>query len=344
MASPSTAVTKTSLPETSTFKFISSGKVRDLYEIKDGAEEYLLFVATDRISAYDVILNNGVPGKGALLTKISAFWFNKLNVIIENHVVASTLDDMPSGIRSQILPYWDNLLKDRTLLVRKAKVVKLEVIVRGYLTGSAWSEYKRSGTVHGIKIPEGLVESSKLPEPLVTPSTKADQGEHDENISPEQARALIGNELYSLVENAAIRCFRLASEYALSKGVILADTKFEFGLIPTSSSSSSSVSPATISLPDPEAPGSTKLYSLILIDEALTPDSSRYWSAAAYEPGHTQASFDKQFLRDWLTSNGFKKGLESGPEGKEGSGWTMSEEVVEGTKERYEDVLKMLTG
>lgn len=335
MASSLVAVTKTSLPETDTLKFISSGKVRDLYEIKDGKDEYLLFVASDRISAYDVILNNGVPGKGILLTQISVFWFDHLREIIENHVVASNLEAMPPGIQSQISAHWENLLQGRTLLVRKAQVVKLEAIVRGYLTGSGWAEYKKSGTVHGIKLPEGYVESSKLDEPLFTPSTKADQGEHDENISPEQAKKLLGDELYTQVSTAAVSLFKAASTYALSKGLILADTKFEFGLIPATSTSSSS---RTITLPETGV-----AYNLILIDEALTPDSSRYWSASAYEPGRPQASYDKQFLRDWLTANGFKKGFESGPEGKEGEGWTMSEEVVEGTRKRYEEVVKMLT-
>ncbi|EJD07355.1 SAICAR synthetase [Fomitiporia mediterranea MF3/22] len=350
MPPPSEAVINTKIPETNTLKFISRWKVRDLYEIKDGENEFLLFVATDRISAFDVILKNGVPGKGALLTQLSVFWFNRLQHVLPNHLIASTLEDMPSGIQSQISPYWDRVLSGRTLLVRKAKVVKLEAIVRGYLTGSAWSEYKKSRTVHGIPLPEGLIESQKLPEPLFTPSTKAEQGEHDENISPEQAKQLLGEDLYTQISQSALALYAEASNYALSRGVILADTKFEFGLIPLPSSPSSSSSPSpsspgssstapTVKVTTPEGP-----HSLLLIDEALTPDSSRYWSLSTYKPGHPQPSFDKQYLRDWLLSSGFRKGLETGPTGKEGEGWEMTPEVIEGTQRRYAEVVKMLIG
>ncbi|KAL5531475.1 hypothetical protein ACEPAG_4352 [Sanghuangporus baumii] len=390
-SSSEVALLSTNLPETPTLKFVSRGKVRDLYEVRDtdtergrgggSGEEYLLFVATDRISAYDVVLKNGVPGKGALLTQLSVFWFNRLSHIIPNHLVASTLEDMPPGVRAQIAPYWEGGegkagagagrgLKGRTLLVRKAKVVKLEAIVRGYLTGSAWSEYKKSRTVHGIPLPEGLVESSKLPEPLFTPSTKADLGEHDENISPERAKELIGAELYAHISSASLALFNQASEYALSRGLILADTKFEFGLVPSSSlppPSSSSPSSSSSSSPSQEItqsgtrtrtktrtktiPLNSTPYTLILVDEALTPDSSRYWSLASYAPGRPQPSFDKQFLRDWLVSSGFRKGVnESGKEGKEekegreGAGWEMTPDVVRGTRDRYAEVVRMLVG
>jgi phosphoribosylaminoimidazole-succinocarboxamide synthase len=188
--------------------------------------------------------------------------------------------------------------------------------------GSAWSEYKKSGTVHGIPLPEGLVEGQKLPQALFTPSTKAEQGSHDENISPEQAANLIGQELYDKVSEASLKLYTTAADYAYSRGVILADTKFEFGLVPSSTETSK---------------------TLILIDELLTPDSSRYWPLSGYTPGGAQPSFDKQYLRDWLVSTGFKKGLESGPEGKEGQGWIIEESVVNGTRERYKEAVDLLT-
>ncbi|KAI0046485.1 hypothetical protein FA95DRAFT_1560040 [Auriscalpium vulgare] len=213
---------------------------------------------------------------------------------------------------TEVQKYKDQL-EGRVMLVKKAKVIPLEAIVRGYITGSAWSEYQKSGTVHGIRVPEGMEESDKFESPLVTPSTKAEQGEHDENISPEQAAKLIGEDVYKQVSSIAVQLYSAAAAYALTRGLILADTKFEFGLVSEDASS----------------PSSEKL---ILIDEALTPDSSRYWPAEGYAPGGPQPSFDKQFLRDWLKRQGFKKGLESG---LDGHGWVMSEDVVKGTRERY---------
>ncbi|KAL5537100.1 ADE1 [Sanghuangporus sanghuang] len=361
------ALLSTNLPETPTLRFVSRGKVRDLYEVRDtdttegsggsggSGEEYLLFVATDRISAFDVVLKNGVPGKGALLTQLSVFWFNRLAHIIPNHLVASSLEGMAPGVRAQVAPHWETKaeegrgLKGRTLLVRKAKVVKLEAIVRGYLTGSAWSEYKKSRTVHGIPLPEGLVESSKLPEPLFTPSTKADLGKHDENISPGRAKELIGEGLYAHISSASLALFEEASEYALSRGLILADTKFEFGLVPSSSlPSTTTTTTTTTTSSSPQRTRTITLnstpHTLILVDEALTPDSSRYWSLASYTPGRPQPSFDKQFLRDWLVSSGFRRGLESGAEGGEGAGWEMTRDVVRGTSARYAEVVRMLVG
>ncbi|KAK7687737.1 hypothetical protein QCA50_008955 [Cerrena zonata] len=304
------ALTTTDLPG---LKLLSKGKVRDVYATS--SPDHLLFVATDRISAYDVILRNGVPGKGKILTELSLFWFEKLKHVIPTHFVTANIDEMPEEVRQ-----YEEQLEGRTMLVKKATVIPLEAIVRGYITGSGWSEYKKSGTVHGIPLPAGLVESQKLPEPLFTPSTKAEQGQHDENISPEQAAALIGQKLCEKVSAAAIQLYKEAADYALTKGVILADTKFEFGLISTPSGD-----------------------EVILIDELLTPDSSRYWPASSYAPGGSQPSFDKQYLRDWLVSNGFKKGLENGPEGHEGEGWVMTEDVVNGTKERYEEALALIT-
>jgi len=279
-------------------KLLSKGKVRDIYATS--SPEHLLFVASDRISAYDVILKNGVPDKGRVLTELSLFWFDKLRSVIPNHVVASRIEEMPEEVRQN-----GGQLEGRSILVRKAEVIQLEAIVRGYITGSAWAEYKNSQTVHGIPLPEGLQESEKLPAPLFTPSTKAEQGAHDENISPERAAALIGQELYNRISAVAVELYTTAAEYAATRGLIIADTKFEFGLV------------------DGE---------LILVDEALTPDSSRYWPQEGYASGRGQPSFDKQYLRDWLTSQGFRKGLEAGPDGQ---GWTMSEEVVQGTQERY---------
>ncbi|KAL1762781.1 hypothetical protein FB107DRAFT_253217 [Schizophyllum commune] len=293
---------------------VSKGKVRDIYALPS-SPEHLLFVASDRISAYDVILNNGIPAKGKLLTQISLFWFRKLAHIIPNHFVTEDVDAMPEGVRK-----YKDQLDGRAMLVKKAKVVPLEAIVRGYISGSAWAEYKKSGTVHGMPAPAGLVESQKFPEPIFTPSTKADQGAHDENISAEQAAALVGQDLYDRISRAAIALYKTAADYAATRGVILADTKFEFGLIP----------------------GADGQDELILVDELLTPDSSRYWPADSYKPGGPQPSFDKQYLRDWLVSKGFKKGLESGPPGQEGQGWTIDEEVVEGTKKRYEEVVRLL--
>ncbi|ETW79036.1 hypothetical protein HETIRDRAFT_460037 [Heterobasidion irregulare TC 32-1] len=315
---------------------VSKGKVRDIYATS--SPDHLLFVASDRISAYDVILNNvrspgsfppnevqqlcssrprarlqGIPDKGKLLTQISLFWFGRLRETIPHHVVTANIDEMPEEVRK-----YKDQLEGRTMLVKKAKVVPLEAIVRGYITGSAWSEYQKSGTVHGLPLPAGLKESEKLPAPLFTPSTKADQGEHDENISPDQAAKLVGQELCDRISAVAIQLYTEAARYALSRGLILADTKFEFGLVPSPTGARD---------------------ELILIDEALTPDSSRYWPASGYAPGGPQPSFDKQYLRDWLKEQGFKKGLEAG---KDGQGWTMSEGVVRGTRERYVEAREKL--
>ncbi|KIJ55541.1 hypothetical protein M422DRAFT_220263 [Sphaerobolus stellatus SS14] len=312
MSSDSSAplILQTNLP---TLQLISRGKVRDIYALASNPDA-LLFVATDRISAYDVILKNGIPTKGILLTKISSFWFDKLAHIVPNHVITTSFDEMP---QAELGPYREQL-KDRTMLVKRAKVVKIEAIVRGYLAGSAWGEYKKLGTVHGIPMPPGMVESQKFPEPLFTPSTKADQGEHDENLHPDAAKKLLGDALYDQVSSTALALYTAASQYAESRGLILADTKFEFGQLP-------------------DGP-------LILIDEVLTPDSSRYWPKNGYQPGKSQPSFDKQYVRDWLVENGFKKGLESGPVGHEGEGWEIEKSVVEGTKERYKEAVERLMG
>ncbi|PFH46475.1 hypothetical protein AMATHDRAFT_183411 [Amanita thiersii Skay4041] len=299
-----------------TLTLLSKGKVRDIYATS--SPDHLLFVASDRISAYDVILRNGIPDKGKLLTQISLFWFSKLRHIIPNHVVTANVDNMPDDVRQ-----YKQQIEGRAMLVRKADVVPIEAIVRGYLTGSAWMEYQKTQTIHGIPQPIDLIECQKLPEPIFTPSTKAEQGAHDENISPERATELIGHDLYTQISDISLALYKSASEYAHSRGLILADTKFEFGLIPT----------ATTSAPQ----------QLILIDELLTPDSSRYWPLSAYIPGKSQVSFDKQYLRDWLVGSGFRKGLENGPLGREGEGWIIEEDVVQGTKQRYQEAVKLLT-
>jgi len=304
----STALLSTHFPS---LTLVSKGKVRDIYSTHDPST--LLVVATDRISVFDVILNNGVPRKGVLLTQISLLWFQKLRDIIPNHLVTADVDEMPEEVRQ----YRDQL-DQRTMLVKKATVVPIEAIVRGYLTGSAWAEYRKTGTVHGIPQPPGLLESQKFIKPLFTPSTKAEAGAHDENLHPDQASELIGKDLYDRIQTVSLQLYERASSFALSRGLILADTKFEFGLLPASS--------------EP---------SLILIDEALTPDSSRYWPLATYEAGRAQESFDKQYVRDYLLAQGYKKGMEGGKDGT--GGWSIESSVIEGTTRRYEEALHLLS-
>lgn len=304
------ALLQTDLPD---LQLLSKGKVRDVYATS--SPDHLLFVATDRISVYDVILNSGIPDKGKLLTSISLFWFEKLKHIIPNHLVTVNIDEMPDEVRQ-----YREQLEGRTMLVRKAKVVPMEAIVRGYITGSAWAEYQKSQTVCGIPIPEKMEESQKFPTPIFTPSTKAEQGAHDENISPEKAAQLVGQDLFDRIQAASLQLYAAAAEYAESCGLILADTKFEFGLVPSA------------------AVGEDEL---ILVDEVLTPDSSRYWPRDQYEPGKGQPSFDKQYVRNALTAAGYRKGLESGPNGN-GEGWGIDDTVIEGTRKRYKEAEQML--
>lgn len=283
---------------------IARGKVRDIYEVDS---QTLLFVATDRISAYDVIMENGIPEKGKLLTKLSEFWFEFLSPYTKTHIIKT--DDIFSKLPSELSkPEFKSQLEGRSLLVHKYKLVPLEVIVRGFITGSAWKEYKKSGTVHGVKVEEGLQESQEFPTPIFTPSTKAEQGEHDENISIEQAEQIVGKELASKIGKLAIELYVKAKEYAKTKGIIIADTKFEFGL--------------------------TEDGELVLVDEVLTPDSSRFWNAKTYELGKGQDSYDKQFLRDWLTSNGLN--------GKEGV--SMTEDIAVRSRAKYIEAYEALTG
>ena len=252
-------------------KKLYSGKVRDLYEID---EKSMLIVASDRLSAFDVILNEPIVGKGEILTQLSNFWFKKLAHIMPNHFTGQTVFD--------VLPENEaRLIEKRAVVVKRLTPIKIEAVVRGYLSGSGWVQYQKTGTICGIKLPENLREAAKLPEVIFTPSTKAEVGEHDENISFEQCIEIIGEKLANEVRSKAIALYTEAAQYALSRGIIIADTKFEFGLDENG--------------------------ILTLMDEVLTPDSSRFWSVQTYEVGKNPPSFDKQFIRDWLVQSGWNK-------------------------------------
>ncbi|MCK9212453.1 MAG: phosphoribosylaminoimidazolesuccinocarboxamide synthase [Ignavibacteriaceae bacterium] len=276
------------------------GKVRDIYEVDDK----LLIVSTDRLSAFDVIMNQGIPEKGIVLNTISSFWFKMTEDIIPNHLISTNVDEFPSICK----PHKESL-RGRSMLVKKTKVVPIEAIVRGYLSGSGWNEYLKTGEVCGINLPKGLVESEKLPEPIFTPSTKAELGTHDENISFEKAKEIAGADVIEKMKSAVIQIFNKCSKFALQKGIIIADTKMEFGL-------------------DEEN-------NLILIDELLTPDSSRFWQTSTYEKGKSQESFDKQFVRDFLLSIKFNK-QPPAPD--------LPENVIQMTSEKYLQAVKILTG
>lgn len=276
----------------------SRGKVRDIYD----AGENLLMVATDRISAFDFILPDEIPFKGEVLNRISAFWFDKFADIVPNHLVSIDPADFPE----EFAEYRD-YLAGRAMLVKKAQTIAIECIVRGYLTGSGKKTYDENGTVCGIQLPEGLTEASKLPEPLFTPSTKAEIGDHDENISFERCCEIVGEDIATQIRDLSLKIYKAAAEYAATRGIIIADTKFEFGVIDG---------------------------KVTLIDECLTPDSSRFWPAASYEEGKIQPSYDKQFVRNWLKAN-----------------WDMTgetphlpAEVIDGTSERYREAFQIITG
>ena len=289
-------VLKTDFPD---LKLINRGKVRDIYDLG----EHLLLVTSDRISAFDVIMDEPIPHKGFVLTQISRFWFEKMTDIIPNHIVAVDVHDFPAATHK----YRDEL-DGRSMLVKKARPLPVECIVRGYVSGSGWKEYKQTGAICGIKLPSGMVESQKLAEPIFTPSTKAELGEHDENITFEQAVALVGEELAAQVRDTTIAIYNRARQMADAKGIIIADTKFEFGLMNN---------------------------QLIWIDEALTPDSSRFWPKDQYQPGGPQPSFDKQFLRDYLETLDWKKQAPPPP---------LPDEIVRKTSEKYLEALNLLTG
>ncbi len=276
----------------------SRGKVRDIYD----TGENLLMVATDRISAFDFILPDEIPFKGEVLNRISAFWFDKFADIVPNHLVSIDPADFPE----EFAEYRD-YLAGRAMLVKKAQTIPIECIVRGYLTGSGKKTYDENGTVCGIQLPEGLTEASKLPEPLFTPSTKAEIGDHDENISFERCCEIVGEDIATQIRDLSLKIYKAAAEYAATRGIIIADTKFEFGVIDG---------------------------KVTLIDECLTPDSSRFWPAASYEEGKIQPSYDKQFVRNWLKAN-----------------WDMTgetphlpAEVIDGTSERYREAFQIITG
>ncbi len=290
------ALMETNLPG---LKLASRGKVRDIYDLGDS----LLIVATDRISAFDVIMPDPIPEKGKILTRMSEFWLGHLEDVIENHLLGTDAGKFPEAARR-----YESELAGRTMWVKKARVLPVECIVRGYLAGSGWEEYTKAGTVCGIRLPGSLIEAQKLPETIFTPSTKAEQGEHDENIPFDKMAAIIGRELAEKVRSVAIELYEKGAEYAAGRGIILADTKFEFGL----------------------ADG-----NLLLIDEVLTPDSSRFWPADRYRPGTSPESFDKQFLRDYLKSSGWKK-TDPAP--------SLPEDVIVNTRSRYLEALKRLAG
>lgn len=280
-------------------KLYAKGKVRDIYEVGD----YLLLVSSDRISAFDVIMDQGVPYKGMVLTKISEFWFNFTKDLIPNHFITTDVNKYPSECKQ-----YADVLKNRSMLIKKAKVVPIECIVRGYITGSGWKDYQKTCEISGIKLSQGLKESEKFPEPLFTPSTKAEIGEHDENISAEQAMQIIDKETFDKVKDATIKIYKKASEFALTKGIIIADTKFEFGKVNG---------------------------EVILVDEVLTPDSSRFWPQDKYEVGRGQESYDKQFLRDYLLSINFNKQPPPPP---------LPDDIIKKTSEKYLDIYKKLSG
>ncbi len=280
------------------------GKVRDVYQPSD---EHLIIVACDRISAFDHVLPTPVPTKGMILTRMSNFWFQKTEHLIANHIV----DYDPGPQWYPELDWYYEDLKGRTVLVRKAEPLAIEAIVRGYLSGSGWKEYQNLGTVCGISLPQGLEESARLPETIFTPSTKAQSG-HDENISFDEAASLVGRDIAEKVRDASLALYGFAAEHALERGIIIADTKFEFGLVNEGADKG----------------------ELILIDEVLTPDSSRFWPADSYEPGRAQASFDKQFVRDYLESIGWNKEAPAPP---------LPDDVIEKTREKYQEALLRLT-
>lgn len=288
--------TKTDIKE---FPLLNRGKVRDIYDIDDAT---LLIVTTDRMSAFDVIMSQPVPYKGVILNQITLFWMKKFAHLVKNHLIESDVDKFPAALA----PYRDEL-EGRSVLVKKARPLPVECIVRGYITGSGWKDYKATGSVCGYRLPEGLLESARLEQPLFTPSTKAELGEHDENISPARAAEMLGADVAAQVESLALTIFKEARAWAETRGIIIADTKFEFGMV------------------DGE---------LTLIDEVLTPDSSRFWPAEGYAPGKSQPSFDKQYLRDWLSAQ---------PWDKTPPPPALPKEIVEATQKKYLDAYRILT-
>lgn len=280
-------------------ELIARGKVRDIYAVD---EEHMLIVATDRLSAFDVILPRPLPGKGALLTSVAKFWFEQLADVIPNHLSSKTLDDLPVTAEEK------QMLSQRSMLVRRLKPLPVEAIVRGYLIGSGWKDYQDTGALCGIDLPVGLQQADRLPEPIFTPSTKADVGDHDINISFEKMKEKIGGALAEQIKQVSLALYQRAADYALGRGIIIADTKFEFGLDANN--------------------------ELVLIDEILTPDSSRFWPADQYQPGNSPPSFDKQFVRDYLETLDWDK-TSPGP--------VLPDDVIAKTVEKYQEVATLLT-
>ncbi len=285
--------------ELSSLPLLARGKVRDIYAVD---EQHMLIVTTDRLSAFDVIMPNPIPQKGVILTQVANFWFKLLNDIIPNHLSDKTLDDLPLTTSEKAL------LQGRSIIVKRLKPLPIEAIVRGYLIGSGWKDYQQTGTVCGIALPAGLCMADRLPEPIFTPSTKAELGTHDINISFAEMQAKIGTELADKIRTVSLQLYQQAADYALQRGIIIADTKFEFGLDADN--------------------------NLVLIDEILTPDSSRFWPAAQYQPGISPPSFDKQFVRDYLETLDWNK-TAPGP--------VLPEDIVQKTAAKYREVADLLT-
>ncbi|MCF8045419.1 MAG: phosphoribosylaminoimidazolesuccinocarboxamide synthase [Desulfarculaceae bacterium] len=277
---------------------VGKGKVRDIYDTKDA----YLMVTTDRLSAFDVILPDAIPGKGSVLNLISIFWYEKMKDIVDNHLITADVNEYPEPLRK-----YGDILENRSMLVKKAKPLPVECIVRGYISGSGWNSYRKEGHVCGIDLPDGLRESDRLLEPLYTPSTKAEAGLHDENISYEKTVELMGAETAEKVKKLSLDIYKRGAEIALEKGIIIADTKFEFGIVDD---------------------------RIVLIDEVLTPDSSRFWPKKEYEPGKSQRSYDKQYVRDWLMQSGWDK-TPPGP--------NLPEEVIRNTADTYKEIFDLLT-
>jgi phosphoribosylaminoimidazole-succinocarboxamide synthase len=295
-----TLLLKTELPGVESF---ARGKVRDLYALGDR----LLIVASDRISAFDVVLPSGIPDKGRILTQLSVFWFEFLRDLVPTHFLTATVDEFPQAARRHRAQ-----LDGRAMLVRRAQVVPIECVVRGYLAGSGWKEYRQTGRICGVRLPAGLRESEQLPEPIFTPATKATSG-HDQNISFDQMAQQVGGALAEELRSLSLGIFRKAADYARSRGLLLADTKFEFG----------------------HEVGSEGSQRLLLVDEVLTPDSSRFWAADGYQPGRPQPPFDKQLVRDYLEKSGWNK---------QPPAPSLPSDIIEATRERYREAYRRLTG
>jgi phosphoribosylaminoimidazole-succinocarboxamide synthase len=290
-------VLQTSFPD---LQLVRRGKVRDVYRVDD---DHLLIVATDRISAFDCVLPTPIERKGEVLTALSLFWFERLNHIVSNHLITTKVEEMPESLH-----HHSEILQDHSMLVQRTDVFPVECVVRGYLSGSGWKDYLRTGEVCGHRLPAGLGESDQLPEPIFTPATKAEEG-HDENISEERMSEILGEEVTTKLREISLRLYKEASEYARTRGIIIADTKFEFGR--------------------------NKDGQIILIDEALTPDSSRFWPADQYEAGKSQPSFDKQFVRDYLETLDWNKMPPAPP---------LPQEIARATTERYVEAYRLITG